>query len=248
MPLNGKVSIVTGAGSGLGEASAKQLADRGAMVVVSDVNQDAAERVAGEIRAAGEKAVAFGCDISVLADVERMVAFAVETYGGLHIALNNAGIIPLPVELDKIDPKLWARVIDINLTGTFYCMKTQISHFLKNGGGAIVNMASTAGVMAHPTRAAYAASKHGVIGLTRTAAIEYATRGIRVNAVAPGPIMTAAAAGLPKEILDASAAKTALRRFGQPVEVANTVTFLLSDEASFITGAVYEINGGQTQL
>jgi len=139
------------------------------------------------------------------------------------------------------------RVIEINLSGTFYCMQAEIAHLLEHGGGAIVNMASTAGVRAHALRAAYAASKHGIIGLTRSAAVEYATRGIRVNAVAPGPVRTASSANAPAELIAKIAAKTAMGRMGKPEEVAGIVALLLSDEASFVTGSVYEINGGQVQ-
>lgn len=248
MSFEEKVGIVTGAGSGLGEACAKQLAQRGAKVLVADAHRDAAERVAAEIRADGGQATALVCDISQPSDVERLVPFAVRTYGRFDVALNNAGITPKPVETHRIDPADWLRVIEVNLTGTFYCMKAEIAHMLEHGGGAIVNMASTAGVQAHPTRAAYSASKHGIVGLTRSAAIEYATRGIRVNAVAPGPIQTASSKGLPEAVLASIAAKTALGRVGRPEEVACVVSLLLSDEASFITGSVYEINGGQTQL
>ena len=139
-------------------------------------------------------------------------------------------------------------MISTNLTGIFYCMKSELSYFVQRGGGTIVNMASTAGVMAHAQRAAYSASKHGIVGLTRSAAVEYAKRNIRVNAVAPGPIDAPSAQRLPPEVRASIAAKTAMNRTGTVEEVANVVHFLLSDEASFVTGSVYEINGGQTQL
>ncbi|NYE63787.1 hypothetical protein FHW58_005021 [Duganella sp. 1224] len=247
MAFDGKVVLVTGGGAGLGEAAAVLLARRGARVVLADANPDGAARVAAAILADGGQAVAIGCDISQPQQVARLVPFALASYGRLDLAFNNAGVTPLPRDTDQIDPADWRRVIDVNLNGTFYCMQAEIAHFLTHGGGAIVNMASTAGLQAHATRAAYAASKHGIVGLTRSAAVEYATRGIRINAVAPGPILTDKAAGLPAAVRARIAAKTAMGRTGTPQEVAAIVALLLSDDSSFVTGAVYEINGGQIQ-
>ena len=164
------------------------------------------------------------------------------------LAFNNAGITPKLVDVHDIDPADWLQVISVNLNGTFFCMRAEIDHMLGHGGGAIVNMASTAGVMAHAGRAAYSASKHGIVGLTRSSAVEYAQRGIRINAVAPGPILTPPMRLASPEVRESSAAKTAMRRVGEVTEVAGVMRFLLSDEAAFVTGSVYEVNGGQTQL
>ncbi|XUL88324.1 SDR family NAD(P)-dependent oxidoreductase [Streptomyces galilaeus] len=248
MSVNGKTGIVTGAGSGLGEVAAKRLAAEGARIVVADRNADAADRVAKEIRAAGHEATPFVVDVSVFEEAERLVEFTVSTYGRLDFAFNNAGITPRLVNTHEIEPQDWLEVIRVNLTGVFFCMKAELAHFVEHGGGAIVNMASTAGVMAHAGRAAYSASKHGIVGLTRSSAVEYARRGIRINAVAPGPIDTPSAQGLPPELLAQIAAKTAMNRPGTMEEVAGVVSFLLSDDAAFVTGSVYEVNGGQTQL
>jgi len=248
MSVNGKVGIVTGAGSGLGEASAKRLAREGAKLIVADRDQHSAERVAAEIHAGGGDATPLLVDVSAFADTRKLVDTAVATYGQLDLAFNNAGITPALIDVHEIDPADWLAVISINLTGIFYCMRSELSYFAERGGGTIVNMASTAGVMAHAGRAAYAASKHGIVGLTRTAAVEYATRNIRINAVAPGPIDAPSAQRLPPDVRASIAAKTAMNRTGTVEEVASVVHFLLSEEASFVTGAVYEINGGQTQL
>ncbi|MFF3251575.1 SDR family NAD(P)-dependent oxidoreductase [Actinacidiphila glaucinigra] len=248
MSVKGKTGIVTGAGSGLGEAGARRLAREGARIAVADVDGAAAERVADGINRAGGEAAPYEVDVVSFEDTRRLVEFTVTTFGGLDIAFNNAGVTPRLVDAHEIDPADWLRVIDVNLTGVFACMQAELAHFAAHGGGAIVNMASTAGVMAHAGRAAYAASKHGVVGLTRSAAVEYAQRGIRVNAVAPGPIDAPSARALPPEVRAAIAAKTAMNRTGGVEDVAAVVNFLLSDEASFVTGSVYEVNGGQTQL
>ena len=247
-PFLGKSALVTGAGSGLGEAISLDLAAKGASVVVADINLDGAQRVAADITAAGGSAVAFHLDTTDVQQNAEAVAFAEAQFGALHYAVNNAGVgarDQLPVgELDiAVD---WDRVIAINLNGVLYGMHAEIPAILRAGGGSIVNMASIHGFVAGPGNAAYVASKHGVIGLTKNAAIEYATQGLRINAVAPGYIATPAVAALPQEFQDAVIAKEPIGRLGKPSEVATVVSFLLSEDAAFVTGSVYTMDGGYT--
>jgi NAD(P)-dependent dehydrogenase (short-subunit alcohol dehydrogenase family) len=248
--FEGKTALVTGGGSGLGEAISKDLAKYGAKVVVVDINLDAATRVAGEIRAEGGEAVPFQANTMVAEDSKKAVDFAVQTYGSLNYAVNNAGIGGANAPTGEVDIEDWDRVIGINLSGVLYGMRYQIPEILKAGAseGAIVNMASIHGTVAALGNSAYTAAKHGVVGLTKNAAAEYGPQGLRVNAVGPGYIATPLLATAPKEIVDGLEAKHPLGRLGQPQEVANVTTFLLSDKASFMTGSYVLVDGGYTTV
>jgi len=245
--FNGKVAIVTGGASGIGEAVAKALAAGGAKVVVADLNADAARATAESLTMAGGTAASFAVDVADPKQNEAMVAFAQKTYGGLHLAVNNAGIGGASAPTGEYPVDAWDKVIGINLDGVFYGLRYEIPAILASGGGAIVNVASILGSVGFANSPAYVAAKHGVVGLTKSTALEYGEKGLRVNAIGPGFIETPL---LTKTMDDATlkfiASKHAMNRLGQPEEVAALTTFLLSDEASFITGSYHLVDGGYT--
>ena len=237
-----KVAIVTGGASGIGEAIARRLSAGGAKVVVADFNGDAADKVAASL---GD-ALAFELDVADAQAAQRLVARAVDAFGGLHLAVNNAGIGGPNHATADYPVEDWRHVIDVNLHGVFYGMKYQIPAILASGGGAIVNMSSILGSVGWSGSIAYVAAKHALVGMTRTAALEYADKGLRVSAVGPAFIDTPLLSGLDRGTYDGLKALHPAGRLGTAEEVAALTCFLLSDDASFITGSYHLVDGGYT--
>lgn len=245
--FDGKTIIVTGGGSGIGAATAQELASSGATVVVADVNLAHAEAVTNDIVAAKGRAYACAVDVAKAEDVQAMVAFAVEKTGALHGIVNNAGIGGPAAPTGSYDIDGWRKVLDINLSGVFYGMRYAIPEIEKAGGGAVVNVASILGSVGFPNSTAYVSAKHGVLGATKNAALEHAAAGVRVNSVGPGFIHTPLVANaLDEATLKFLEGKHALNRLGKSEEVAALIVFLLSDRASFITGSYHLVDGGYT--
>ncbi len=249
MKLKDKVAIVTGGGSGLGEAMCLRLARDGARVVVVDLNLATAEATGARIAASGGQAMALQADVSSRADVERVVQATIGRYGGLHVMVNNAGIVGQLVKTAEVSDESWDRVLNVNLKSVFLFCRAAIPQMLAQGGGVIINIASTAGLLGTAAGIEYTAAKHGIVGMTKEIAFEYGRQNIRAVAIAPGIIMTPMVAAIPQEFLDASSdyqkmMRSPAGRCGQPEEVAAAVSFLASDDASFIHGTTLSVDGG----
>lgn len=245
--LEGKVALITGGGSGMGRASALEFAAQGARVVVADYVADGGERTAAVIRDKGGEATFVQVDVTNPAQVQALIKKVVDTYGRLDCAHNNAGIEGMICPTADCTVDNWNRIIATNLTGVWLCMKYEIPEMLKQSGGAIVNTASAAGLEGIQNLPAYCASKHGVVGLTKVAAKDYAKAGLRVNAVCPGPIdtpMLERIAHVSRGTIENAGAGTPMGRNGKPEEVARVVVWLCTDAASYVTGAAMPVDGG----
>jgi NAD(P)-dependent dehydrogenase (short-subunit alcohol dehydrogenase family) len=247
--LNGKVALITGGASGIGRATALTFAREGAKLIIADMNEDGGQQTVHMITEHGGEATFVQVDVSRATEVEAMISKTVQTYGRLDCAHNNAGIGSRPrVLLHELSEESWERVISINLKGVWLCMKYELIQMCTQGGGAIVNTASIMGLVGSWSRSGvYNASKHGVVGLTKTAALEYATLGIRVNAVCPGyirtPLIEEALTSNP-EMEAQIVARHPVGRMGRPEEIAEAVMWLCSDAASFVTGHTMTVDGG----
>jgi NAD(P)-dependent dehydrogenase (short-subunit alcohol dehydrogenase family) len=247
--LAGKVAFVTGAASGIGRAAALALADAGAGVVVADVADEDNRRTARLIEDAGGRALAVTCDVTRSDDVKAALDAAVDAFGRLDIAFNNAGVEQPVKPVTEVGEDEWDRIVDISLKGVFTCLRHEIPLLLEQGGGAIVNTSSGAGVKGFKGQAAYAAAKHGVIGLTKSAALDYADANIRINAICPGIVDTAMMqrfTGHTADGRDAVIAQEPVGRMGTPEEIAAAIVWLCSDAAAFVVGHAMVMDGGQT--
>ena len=251
MDFKNKITLVTGAASGIGRATALAFAEKGAIVIVSDLNEKGGIETVNQIEAAGGQSMFIKTNVAVFTEVEKMITQIVEKYGRLDIAINNAGIGGQLAKTADASIENWERVMSVNSTGVFYCLKLEIGQMLKQGGGVIVNTASIAGLKGLPNSSAYTASKHAVVGLTRSSAMEYATKNIRINALCPAFTVTALfdpqmmdnhKAGISEKLK----AAIPMKRFGEVEEQVNALLWLCSDQSSFVTGLALPIDGGVT--
>ncbi len=251
MEFKDKIILVTGAGSGIGRVTAHAFAKEGGTVVVADINEKGGVETVQQIEALGGKAMFIKNNVADYEDVEKMHKTIIDKYGQLDVAINNAGIGGIPARTHEHGLKNWDQVMAVNATGVFYCMKVQIAQMLTQGSGAIVNTASIAGLRGLPNNLAYVASKHAVVGMTKTAAMEYARNKIRINAICPvftvtplfdPEVMEKISAGLSSKLKSG----IPMKRFADPIEMANTILWLCSDKASFVTGHAMPVDGGLT--
>jgi len=244
--FTGKVALVTGGASGIGEACVLTFARGGAKVVIVDLNNELGEKVVTAVKQVGSDAMFLRVDVSDPAAVQKMVVDTVAAFGRLDIAVNNAGVGGELNPTGNYSVEGWRKVIDINLNGVFYCMRYEIPQMLQQGKGSIVNMSSILGAVGIANSPAYVAAKHGVVGLTKTAALEYGKQGIRINSVGPAFIKTPLLNALDEQTQTYLSRLHAFGRMGEAQEVANLVGFLCSDQASFLTGGYYLVDGGYT--
>ena len=249
LDFSGKVALITGAAAGMGLATAQAFAEAGAAVVLADFKEDAVKEAAQKLIAAGHRALAVRCDVSEDAQIADMVSRTVSEFGRIDAAFNNAGVMAHIAPIADSTREEWDRVIAINLRGVWSCMKHELRHMERQGSGAIVNNASVGALTGNPGIASYIASKHGVVGLTRTAALEYIQHGIRVNAVNPGLIDTQIARDVVngnEQAYDNIAKNVPIKRAGRPEEIASAVLWLCSEGASYVVGHALTVDGGMT--
>ena len=251
MEFQDKIILVTGAGSGIGRVTAHAFAKEGGTVVISDINEKGGEETVTQITALGGKGIFIKSNVAKFEAVERLHKTIIDKYGRLDVAINNAGIGGIPAKTHEHGLENWDQVMAVNATGVFYCMKVQLAQMLTQGSGAIVNTASIAGLRGLPNNLAYVASKHAVVGMTKTAAMEYARHKIRINAICPvftvtplfdPEVMEKISAGLSSKLKSG----IPMKRFADPIEMANTILWLCSDKASFVTGHAMPVDGGLT--
>ena len=242
MRLEGKVALITGGANGIGEVTAKRFLIEGAKVVISDVNEELGNKTVSEFQQYGD--ISFiQADVSNTKQVEKMVHSIVETYKKIDILINNAGIT-IDGMLTKMDESSWDKVLSVNLSGVFKCTKAVVPVMLEQGSGVILNASSVVGIHGNIGQTNYAATKAGVIGLTKSWAKEFGAKGIRVNAVAPGFIATDMTATIPQKLLDVMEYKTPLKKLGKPEDIAAAYLYLASDDANFVTGTILNVDGG----